>query len=104
MMGAPIPGWHGITALSRFDTVPETAEGLDVAQAAVRRWILERRLGIIKIGRAVRIERPLTGLMEVGRGRPPTSLCPATVRPAAVTREGADLGERGEMTDDDRAG
>jgi excisionase family DNA binding protein len=80
----------------RLYTVPQAAEALNVTQAAVRRWIFERRLTVVKIGSAVRIEETeLTRLMEAGRDRPPTSLCPATVRPAGVTRDGADLGERG---------
>jgi hypothetical protein len=53
--------------------------------------------GIVKMGRAVRIEETeLTRLMEAGNGRPPTSLCPVTVRPAAVMREGPDLGAWGD--------
>jgi excisionase family DNA binding protein len=43
-------------ALTRLYTVPETAEALKVTEAAIRRWIFERRLTIVKIGSAVRIE------------------------------------------------
>ena len=55
-------------ALSRLYTVPEAAEALNVTQAAVRRWIFERRLTVVKIGSAVRIEETeLARLIEAGR-------------------------------------
>jgi excisionase family DNA binding protein len=43
-------------ALTRLYTVPEAAEALKVTEAAIRRWIWQRRLTVVKIGSAVRIE------------------------------------------------
>jgi excisionase family DNA binding protein len=55
-------------ALSRLYTVPEAAEALNVTPAAVRRWIFERRLTVVKIGSAVRIEETeLARVIESGR-------------------------------------
>jgi excisionase family DNA binding protein len=60
--------------LTRLYTVPEAAEALKVTEAAIRRWIWQRRLAVVKIGSAVRIEEAeLARLIEVGRqpgGRP----------------------------------
>jgi excisionase family DNA binding protein len=54
--------------LSRLYTVPEAAEALNVTQAAIRRWIFERRVTVVKIGSAVRIEESeLARLIEAGR-------------------------------------
>ena len=56
--------------LPRLYTVPETAEALKVTEAAIRRWIWQRRLAVVKIGSAVRIEEAeLARLIEVG-GQP----------------------------------
>ena len=38
-------------------TVKETAEYLNVKQPTIRKWIAERRLSHVKLGRAVRIPR-----------------------------------------------
>jgi excisionase family DNA binding protein len=55
-------------ALSRLYTVPEAAETLKVTQAAIRRWIWQRRLTVVRLGSAVRIEEAeLARLIEVGR-------------------------------------
>jgi excisionase family DNA binding protein len=55
-------------ALTRLYTVPETAEALKVTEAAIRRWIFERRLTVVKIGSAVRIEEAeLARFIEAGR-------------------------------------
>jgi excisionase family DNA binding protein len=71
---------HATMALTRLYTVPEAAEALKVTEAAIRRWIWQRRLAVVKIGSAVRIEEAeLTRLIEVGRQprwpslRPPRS-------------------------------
>jgi len=54
--------------LTRLYTVPQAAEALNVTQAAVRRWIFQRRLAVVRIGSAVRIEETeLARLIEVGR-------------------------------------
>jgi excisionase family DNA binding protein len=37
-------------------TVPQFAERLRVTPACIRRWILERRITTIKVGRCVRIQ------------------------------------------------
>jgi excisionase family DNA binding protein len=36
-------------------TVPQAAERLNVTQACIRRWILERKITTIKLGRLTRI-------------------------------------------------
>jgi excisionase family DNA binding protein len=36
-------------------SVPQVAERLNVTRACIRRWILERRLAVVKVGRLVRI-------------------------------------------------
>lgn len=38
-----------------FLTVRETAETLGIAERTVRAWILSRKIGTVKLGRAVRI-------------------------------------------------
>lgn len=40
----------------RLLTVPEFAERIGVTAACVRRWVLERRVTSIKIGRCVRLQ------------------------------------------------
>jgi excisionase family DNA binding protein len=57
-------------ALTRLDTVPAAAEPLKVTEAAIRRWIFERRLTVVKIGSAVRIEEAELARLIV-TGRPP---------------------------------
>jgi excisionase family DNA binding protein len=55
-------------ALNRLYTVPEAAEALKVTTAAVRRWIWQRGLTVVKLGSAVRIEESeLARLIEAGR-------------------------------------
>lgn len=41
--------------MSKLLNIPEFAELLGVTQSCIRRWILERRITVIKIGRLVRI-------------------------------------------------
>lgn len=36
-------------------SVPQVAERLNVTRACIRRWILERRLAVVKVGRLVRV-------------------------------------------------
>jgi excisionase family DNA binding protein len=36
-------------------TIPEFADALNVTIACVRRWVLERRINTIRVGRLVRI-------------------------------------------------
>jgi excisionase family DNA binding protein len=36
-------------------TIPQAAEELNVSDSTVRAWIFQRRLGFIRLGRAVRI-------------------------------------------------
>jgi excisionase family DNA binding protein len=72
-------------ALTRLYTVPEAAEVLNVTQAAVRRWIFERRLTVVKIGSAVRIEETeLARVIESGR----QPRCPSLRRPRSPTSAG----------------
>lgn len=55
-------------ALTRLYTVAEAAEALKVTQAAIRRWIWQQRLAVVKIGSAVRIEETeLARFIEAGR-------------------------------------
>jgi excisionase family DNA binding protein len=62
-------------ALSRLYTVPEAAEALKMTEAAIRRWIWQRRLTIVKLGSSVRIEETeLARLIEAGRQPPWASL------------------------------
>ena len=39
----------------RLYTIPEAASYFQVSVAAIRKWILEKRLGYTKVGRLVRI-------------------------------------------------
>lgn len=48
--------------MSELLTVREFAEALKVTQACVRRWLLERRINSVRVGRLVRIPR-----QELGR-------------------------------------
>jgi excisionase family DNA binding protein len=62
-------------ALTRLYTVPEAAETLKVSEAAIRRWIWQRRLTVVKLGSLVRIEEAeLVRLVEAGRQPPWPSL------------------------------
>jgi excisionase family DNA binding protein len=36
-------------------SIPQFAEQLGVTSSCIRRWVLERKVGVIKIGRLVRI-------------------------------------------------
>jgi excisionase family DNA binding protein len=36
-------------------TVTQAAEQLNLSEACIRAWILHRRLGVVRLGRAVRI-------------------------------------------------
>ena len=55
-------------ALTRLYTVAEAADALKLTEAAIRRWIWQRRLTVVKIGSAVRIEEAeLARLIEAGR-------------------------------------
>ena len=36
-------------------TVPQAAERLNVTRACIRRWILERKIATVKLGRLIRI-------------------------------------------------
>jgi excisionase family DNA binding protein len=65
-------------ALTRLYTVPAAAEALKMTEAAIRRWIFERRLTVVKIGSAVRIEEAeLARLIETS----PQPRWPALRRP-----------------------
>jgi excisionase family DNA binding protein len=49
-------------------TVPEFASALGVTQACIRRWILERRIVCVKLGRLVRVpSSEVQRLIEEGR-------------------------------------
>ena len=48
-------------------TIPQFAERIGVTSACVRRWVLERRVTSIKLGRCVRIQpEEALRLIEVG--------------------------------------
>jgi len=36
-------------------TIPEVARALAMSEAGVRRWVLERRIAVVKVGRLVRV-------------------------------------------------
>jgi excisionase family DNA binding protein len=36
-------------------TIKETAEALNLSQACVRAWVARRKIGVIRLGRAIRI-------------------------------------------------
>jgi excisionase family DNA binding protein len=44
--------------MNRLMSIPQFAELLGVTNSCVRRWVLERRVGFVKVGRLVRI--PMT--------------------------------------------
>lgn len=49
-------------------TVPETAAALSLGEGTIRAWIASRRLAIVRLGRAVRIERAeVERLIAAGR-------------------------------------
>lgn len=51
----------------RLFSVPEFSQVLGVTKACIRRWILERRISVVKLGRLVRIpESEATRLIEQG--------------------------------------
>lgn len=48
-------------------SVPQAAAALNLKPATIRRWILTRRIGIVKLGRSVRIqEREIQRLIDEG--------------------------------------
>ena len=48
-------------------TIPEAAERLALAPATLRRWIYQRRLGVVRLGRAVRLkEAEVEAMARVG--------------------------------------
>jgi len=52
---------------SKLLTVPQFAEALGVTPACVRRWLLERKVASVKLGRLVRIPaREITRLTTDG--------------------------------------
>jgi excisionase family DNA binding protein len=57
--------------MDKLLTVKETAEFLAVSEAAVRKWVYQRRLPVVKVGRLVRV-RPadLEATMAKGLRRP----------------------------------
>jgi excisionase family DNA binding protein len=53
--------------VARLLKVPEAAEMLALSQKTVWQWIGERRIGVIRLGRAVRIpQSEIDRLMEEG--------------------------------------
>jgi excisionase family DNA binding protein len=44
-----------MTKLLKLLTIPEVAEALGVTVSCLRRWVLERKISTIRIGRLVRI-------------------------------------------------
>jgi excisionase family DNA binding protein len=44
-----------VTNSNRPLTVEETAEALNLSQACIRAWISRRRIGCVRLGRAIRI-------------------------------------------------
>lgn len=41
--------------MAKLYTIPEVADYLKVSVAAIRKWVLERKIGFTKVGRLVRI-------------------------------------------------
>jgi excisionase family DNA binding protein len=65
-----------LQSLPLFMTVAEAAEALGVTQSCIRRWILERRIATVKIGRLVRIPASeIQRIIESGL-RPAREACP----------------------------
>lgn len=57
----------GIMASVKLLRVPEAAEILALSQKTVWQWIGERRIGVVRLGRAVRIpQSEIERLMEEG--------------------------------------
>ena len=55
-------------------TVREASEQLGLQQSTLRKWILQRKVGVCKLGRAVRIPaRIVSRLIEQGY-RPPVQI------------------------------
>lgn len=52
-------------------TVAEAAERLGLSPATVRRWIFDRRLGVVKLGRAVRLRSEDIETLARSGYRPP---------------------------------
>lgn len=64
---APASG-HGVPA-GRMLSLPEVAECLDVSLSTVRRRVVEGRLRVHRIGRAVRVSMPdLEAFLSASRG------------------------------------
>lgn len=57
----------GLPRAGQPRTVAQAAAELNVAKSTVRKWIAQRRLGHIRLGRAIRVpEAEVTRLMEEG--------------------------------------
>lgn len=51
----------------RLLTIPQAAERLALAPATLRRWIYQRRLAVVRLGRAVRLrEAEVEAMGRVG--------------------------------------
>ena len=71
-------------------TVVQAAEALNVSNSTIRAWIVQRRLGFVRLGRAVRIPaEEIERLLQAGFVPAKT---PASA-PADVERGGAPVGD-----------
>jgi excisionase family DNA binding protein len=52
-----VDGKGGETNVNQLMTVKEAAETLAVTEAAIRKWLYQRRLPCVKVGRATRLRR-----------------------------------------------
>ncbi len=60
-------------------TVPDVAQKLSVTEAAVRKWLAQRRLPVVKVGRLSRIPYSIVALI-VERGLPAPGTYPRKPR------------------------
>ena len=52
-------------------TVREAAERLGLRESTIRKWILQRRIGVVRLGRAVRLRAADLDKMLTEAYRPP---------------------------------
>jgi excisionase family DNA binding protein len=51
----PLPGSPAIRSRNQLLTVPEAAGNLTIRDKTLRKWLAERRLACVRLGRAVRV-------------------------------------------------
>ena len=67
MEGPPPPRGRVVGGMDQLLTVKEVAHLLSCSEAAIRKWVYQRKLPVVKVGRLTRIrQRDLEGFLTTG--------------------------------------